>query len=64
MENSSIPEESPIKVESKDIFLRKGKWTVEEERYANMIINLFNQGMLPIVAGTTLRTYLSDKLRW
>ena len=49
---------------NKDVFLRKGKWTTEEENYANMIIDLFNQGMLPIVAGTTLRTYLSDKLRW
>lgn len=43
--------------------LRKGKWTVEEENYANKIISLFNQGMLPVVVGTTLRTYLSDKLR-
>jgi hypothetical protein len=47
-----------------DIDLRKGKWTVEEENYANKIISLFNQGMLPVVVGTTLRTYLSDKLRW
>jgi hypothetical protein len=51
-------------MESPDIELRKGKWTVEEENYANKIITLFNQGMLPVVAGTTLRTYLSDKLRW
>jgi len=51
------------KHESREIVLRKGKWTAEEENYANKIIDLFNQGMLPIVAGTTLRTYLSDKLR-
>lgn len=44
--------------------LRKGKWTLEEENYANKIIDLFNQGCLPIMAGTTLRSYLSDKLRW
>lgn len=47
-----------------EVCLRKGKWTVEEENYANLIISLFNQGRLPIAAGTTLRSYLSDKLRW
>eukprot|EP00598_Pedospumella_elongata_P011658 CAMPEP_0185011890 /NCGR_PEP_ID=MMETSP1098-20130426/98024_1 /TAXON_ID=89044 /ORGANISM="Spumella elongata, Strain CCAP 955/1" /LENGTH=694 /DNA_ID=CAMNT_0027540937 /DNA_START=216 /DNA_END=2300 /DNA_ORIENTATION=+ len=52
-----------MRTDSSDIELRKGKWTVEEENYANKIISLFNQGMLPVVAGTTLRTYLSDKLR-
>jgi hypothetical protein len=46
-----------------DAFLRKGKWTQEEENYANLIISLFNQGRLPILAGTTLRSYLSEKLR-
>jgi len=55
---------APMRTDSSDIELRKGKWTVEEENYANKIISLFNQGMLPVVAGTTLRTYLSDKLRW
>lgn len=54
----------PIKTEVIDPDLRKGKWTAEEENYANKIISLFNQGMLPVVVGTTLRTYLSDKLRW
>jgi len=44
--------------------LRKGKWTVEEEDYANKIISLFNRGLLPIAAGTTLRSYLSDTLHW
>lgn len=44
--------------------LRKGKWTVEEENYANKIIDLFNKGKLRIHQGTTLRSYLSDKLRW
>lgn len=52
------------KGEGSDAELRKGKWTIEEENYANKIISLFNQGMLPVVVGTTLRTYLSDKLRW
>ena len=47
-----------------DAILRKGKWTTEEEDYANKIISLFNRGLLPIGAGTTLRSYLSDKLHW
>jgi hypothetical protein len=44
--------------------LRKGKWTPEEEAYANRIIFYFNQGMLAIPAGTTLRSYLSERLNW
>jgi len=42
--------------------LRKGKWTSEEEAYCNKVIYLFNRGLLPIPTGTTLRSYLSDKL--
>ena len=44
--------------------LRKGKWTTEEEAYASKIIQLFNRGMLHIPSGTTLRSYLSEKLNW
>jgi len=44
--------------------LRKGKWTTEEENYANKIIELFNKGLLQIPIGTTLRSYLSEKLNW
>ena len=44
--------------------LRKGKWTMEEEQYANKIINYFNKGLLGIPNGTTLRSYLSEKLNW
>jgi hypothetical protein len=44
--------------------LRKGKWTVEEEKYANKIIYMFNKGILQIPLGTTLRSYLSEKLNW
>lgn len=44
--------------------LRKGKWTPEEEAYANKIIALFNQGLLTILSGTTLRSYLSERLNW
>ena len=48
--------------EGKASGLRKGKWTSEEEAYCNKVIYLFNRGLLPIPTGTTLRSYLSDKL--
>ena len=43
--------------------LRKGKWTAEEENYTSCIIEDFNKGYLPIAAGTTLRSFLSEKVR-
>jgi hypothetical protein len=42
--------------------LRRGKWTPEEEAYANRLIEEFKNGMLPIADGTTLRTFLSKLL--
>lgn len=42
--------------------LRRGKWTVEEELYVARVIQDFNSGYLNAPAGTTLRSYLSDKL--
>lgn len=44
--------------------VRKGKWTAEEEVYTTKIINDFNKGLLPLAPGTTLRSYLSEKLNW
>lgn len=43
--------------------LRRGKWTVEEEAYVARVIQDFNSGFLDAPAGTTLRTYLSEKLQ-
>lgn len=43
--------------------LRRGKWTVEEEAYVARVIQDFNSGFLNAPAGTTLRTYLSEKLQ-
>lgn len=43
--------------------LRRGKWTVEEETYVARIIQDFNSGFLNAPAGTTLRSYLSEKLQ-
>lgn len=47
---------------SKSSNLRRGKWTAEEEAYVARVIQDFNNGHLNAPAGTTLRTYLSDKL--
>lgn len=43
--------------------LRRGKWTVEEEAYVARVIQDFNSGFLNASAGTTLRSYLSEKLQ-
>lgn len=43
--------------------LRRGKWTPEEEEYANAVVREFNSGYLDAQAGTTLRIYLSEKLQ-
>jgi len=42
--------------------LRRGKWTQEEEGYANRLIAEFKAGLLPLSDGTTLRTFLSKLL--
>jgi len=44
--------------------IRRGKWTIEEELFTMKMISLFNQGLLPIHSGTTLRSYLSSQLQW
>jgi hypothetical protein len=54
---NSAPENKIKKTE-----LRRGKWTPEEEAYANRLIEEFKNGMLPIADGTTLRTFLSKLL--
>ena len=43
--------------------LRRGKWSSEEETYALAAIRDFNSGYLDAQPGTTLRTYLSEKLQ-
>lgn len=47
---------------SKKMGLRRGKWTTEEENYANKLISEFKMGTLPLTDGTTLRTFLSKLL--
>lgn len=43
--------------------LRRGKWSAEEEAYANRLIQEFKQGLIPgLPPKTTLRTFLSELL--
>eukprot|EP00542_Grammatophora_oceanica_P022125 CAMPEP_0194033994 /NCGR_PEP_ID=MMETSP0009_2-20130614/6434_1 /TAXON_ID=210454 /ORGANISM="Grammatophora oceanica, Strain CCMP 410" /LENGTH=835 /DNA_ID=CAMNT_0038674729 /DNA_START=27 /DNA_END=2534 /DNA_ORIENTATION=+ len=57
--NQATKDEKPLKDKSK---LRKGKWTVEEEEYTSRIIHHFSTGVLTLPEGTTLRSYLAEKL--
>jgi len=41
---------------------REGKWTTEEETYANRLIDDFKDGVLDLTDGTSLRTYLAKML--
>jgi len=57
------PTESSYSVSNKKTPpLRRGKWTAEEEAYANRLIQEFKAGLLPLNDGTTLRTFLSTLL--
>jgi hypothetical protein len=60
---SSSPVENATSRKHGDSSLRRGKWTVEEEAYVARVIQDFNSGFLDAPAGTTLRTYLSEKLQ-
>ena len=42
--------------------VRRGKWTLEEQAYADRLIRDFEAGLLPLENGATLRAYLSKKL--
>lgn len=42
--------------------VRRGKWTAEEQAYADRLIRNFEAGLLPLENGATLRAYLSKKL--
>jgi hypothetical protein len=62
MSLQSLRPSSPHKVKESSISLRRGKWTMEEEAYVARVIQDFNSGYLNAPTGTTLRSYLSDKL--
>lgn len=42
---------------------RKGKWSYEELKYAAAILQYFRKGLLDIPAGTTLRSYMAERLQ-
>jgi len=42
--------------------VRRGKWTNEEQAYADRLIHDFEAGLLPLENGATLRAFLSKKL--
>ena len=44
------------------VALRRGKWSPEEEDFTHVIVETFKEGVLPLVDGTTLRTYVSGQL--
>ena len=50
-------------IDTPQTFLRRGKWSQEEEEYANAVVKEFNSGYLDAQPGTTLRIYLSEKLQ-
>lgn len=57
------PAEVPEEEEAPAAGLRSGKWTKEEEVYADALIEKFESGTLPdCPRGKTLRAYLSQKL--
>jgi hypothetical protein len=56
------PSRSDEVLKGKKAGLRRGKWTTEEEAYANRLIYEFKLGLLPLTDGTTLRTFLSKLL--
>jgi len=43
---------------------RKGKWTDEEDMYTRKLIEAFYGGYLNITTGTTLRSFLAERLYW
>jgi len=61
---STTSKQHDSRAKPKKIALRKGKWTDEEELFTKKLIDYFNQGLLNVANGTTLRTYLSEKLWW
>eukprot|EP00980_Cylindrotheca_fusiformis_P028335 scaffold22592_cov129-Cylindrotheca_fusiformis.AAC.21 len=61
--NGSPTQSTSISPLPKTKGLRRGKWTVEEEAYVARVIQDFNSGYLNAPAGTTLRSYLSEKLQ-
>ena len=52
-----------VKKSVKTTKARSGKWFHEEEELCNELIIHFNEGLLDIEEGLTLRTFLADRLQ-
>ena len=59
LDGGDVNQLSEAAIKSRKAGLRRGKWTIEEENYANRLIREFKLGLLPLTDGTTLRTFLS-----
>lgn len=60
----SVSHELGAEHDSSSKSLRYGRWTKEEESFVGCIIRTFERGLLPISPGTSLRTYLAERLSW
>jgi hypothetical protein len=52
----------PLK-KSSNTMARKGKWSADEHKYANLMIKQFQQGVLPLADGLHLRGFISNLLQ-
>ena len=43
--------------------LFSGRWTAEEERYAQLLMKEFKEGSLAIAEGTSLRMHMAEELQ-
>jgi hypothetical protein len=57
-----VKRERPCPVGVPHKFARKGKWSAEEEVYTQRMIAYFVEGLLGLAEGTTLRSFLSERL--
>lgn len=56
--SATIPQEEDME----DGPMYSGKWTFEEEQFAEFLMHEFRNGNLPIADGTSLRGFLAKEL--
>lgn len=57
------PKAPPRRRKGSSAYLRKGQWTLTEEKFARALIEAFEDGYLPIYNGVRLRGYLAVQLQ-
>ena len=62
--NQNVPVPFTNVISAPKFTWRKGKWSEEEELYTKKLIDAFNSGCLKIASGTTLRSFLAERLFW